>query len=185
MHIGGQGAAEAEIVGAGLFLANAPAMAFGIEAGRQKALQLRPAGAGGDLDQALFAVEIEHAAESPAIEQPAIAVELLSAHGVLGACDRDVLAGAAGLLQHFGHRLGGFRHKYPRVAGDIHRTVYVVAESIAFAGLLIHCGSPRLVGQDNRAASCRTSETGEVADCDTRGSGLSDRRVNNLQISRF
>ncbi len=104
MSICRKGAADAQLIGAGLFLPDPPlGPAIPLRVG-QVAEQLRPADAGLDLDEATRAVETEHAAHASHVEEQGAGAELLAAHGVPATGDADRTPLGAGVSKTFTQR---------------------------------------------------------------------------------
>ena len=86
-------AGDAETIRAGLLLIDAPLPVRALLRAVQIADQLRPLNAAFDGDRAALAVEREHAVQRAHVEEDAGFAELLAAHRVPAAGDRDRLAG--------------------------------------------------------------------------------------------
>jgi hypothetical protein len=95
VNVGGQRTAEAEPIGAGLLLADAPGPARAALRLDQMVDQRRPLNSGFDLDQALVLVEIQHPGHGGGVDQHRVLAKLLAAHGMAAAGDADGLAGLA------------------------------------------------------------------------------------------
>ena len=98
MHVGRQGSANRQAVGAGLLLRDAPLTRLSRLLFQQVIDQSRPHDAGVHLDDALGAVERPHAVELRHVEQNRIGGKLLRTHGVTAAGDRHGAARLRGLL---------------------------------------------------------------------------------------
>ena len=93
MDVGREGTANRQPVGTSLLLAERPrrqglASRFGLQA-IERLQQLRPLHARLDLDQAALYIELQHAVAAGQIDQPAGLPELLPAHRMASAADRD------------------------------------------------------------------------------------------------
>ena len=96
MRVGRHGTAERQLIGPGLFLGQAPAR----EAiGKRLALEVeiacdqrRPADSGLGCDETLLVVHLQHTTQTGQIEQDAAFEELLRAHRMARAAQRDRLA---------------------------------------------------------------------------------------------
>ena len=99
MDVRGDGAADAEVVGAGLLLADRPGRVG------ERVDERRPLDARLDLDEAALLVEREDARERARVEHDAAGAELLPAHRVPAAGDRDRRARCAGAVERRADRL--------------------------------------------------------------------------------
>ncbi len=91
VHVGGQAAADGELVGAGLLLREGPLALAAFLRADQVLQDLRPLDAGLHLQVALLGVEAEHAVHAPRVDHQPVHEELLAAHGVARARDADRL----------------------------------------------------------------------------------------------
>lgn len=118
VNVRGQRSAEAQPVGARLFLGDPPragAPGLGLE---QPADELRPLDPGLHFDDPLLGVEADDALEGARVEEDRVLTELLSAHRVASAGDTDGLAVTPGASE-------GRPDRRERVATGTMRSTYV------------------------------------------------------------
>src|SRR5688500_13125529 len=89
------GSAERQAVRTGLFLSNAPAHFAAVLLARVIDDELRPSDARLRSNEPAFAIELEHSVQRSRVEQPSIASELLTAHRVASARNREHFAAFA------------------------------------------------------------------------------------------
>ncbi len=100
MDVRGDRPTDAEVVGAGLLLADRPRRP------RECVDQRRPLDAGLDLDESPAFVDGDDAGEQGRVEDDAVCTELLSAHRMTAACDRYGDAGRPRAVERRADRLG-------------------------------------------------------------------------------
>src|SRR5687767_14529883 len=91
VDIGGQAAADGQLVGAGLLLRESPLLLAAFLCAIQHLEELRPLHAGLDLEVPLLLVEGQHLRQAPRIDHQPVGEELLAAHGVARAREADLL----------------------------------------------------------------------------------------------
>ena len=145
MDVRGEGAAEAEAVGAGLLLCDRPGGAVGalVQVGGlvvvEEADQLRPLRAGFDVDQARFSVEVEDAVEAGGINEGGAGGELLPAHRVTAAGDAEEGAGVVGGADGSGERRERGGSEDGGDAGGVELRVDVVDKRVGSVLLMSKC----------------------------------------------
>jgi hypothetical protein len=96
VNVGTEGAAEAEVIGAGLFLDDPPGVG-GISLGGYEVMdEFGPLDAGFDFDETALAIEGDDAVQGAGVEVNGIFAELLAAHGVASPGDAELLVIIAG-----------------------------------------------------------------------------------------
>ena len=101
MDVGGDRAAEREMIGAGLFLGDGPKEGRAWLEFLKLLKKARPGGAGFAADSAGDWIEFEHAVERGHVEQETVLEELLAAHGVASAGDTEVKFAGGGGFNEF------------------------------------------------------------------------------------
>ena len=134
VDVGAKRAAERETVGAGLLLDNAPGRGLSLLHGDETVDQLRPLDAGLGLDHAALGIEGDDPPHRPHVEQNRAGGELLAAHGVPSARDRDRLARGARRRQRGAQRLLGGDRDHLVDAGGIELRVDVVDQRARCCG---------------------------------------------------
>ena len=160
MDVRGEGTAERETVGAGLFLADAP---------RGGGVRRLERGASGDEggpfdpsvhgDEATSGVELPDRGMAAQIKEPRAGAKLLPAHGVATAADRELCAGGDCGVDRSGNFGCSPGREDARDPGGIERRMEVVDEERIVHRKLAarHRGSPPARGMEGRPAGARIS----------------------------
>jgi hypothetical protein len=131
VHVRGERPADAQPVGAGLFLDNAPLRPPTALLTKQIVDQPRPLDPGFDLDLAPARIEPEHPHHVRHVQEDGAAPELLAAHRVPSSGDADRLPLTPGVLDDSPEALQGIRFDHAIDTGQVQLRVDIVDQGRA------------------------------------------------------
>ncbi len=171
MDIGRQRAAEREPIGSGLLLDDAPLWRLALLHGDEAIHQLGPLDAGIGLDDAALGIQAKLAPHRARIDHDRTAGELLAAHGMTAARDRNRLSVAPGGLDGGSQRRLRLDRDHAIDACLVELGVHVVDQRAAAWGRR-RCGSIR---QERKTGSGPHRAVQDVASCSHVASRVSPR----------